>query len=158
MFYANEANAGTKGKHMTMMIMSMWWDYVSELRPPPSLLFIPRWYMNLDLRSILVQSYMRPTALFTIRRRACCGFLSSLKIRRPRPGLNPWTLDPCFEDRRERTIFLHTALRRTALEGAGPDMCRQLPRALRTRTDCLILFVNLIDIWLYEHASFYAEE
>jgi hypothetical protein len=29
-----------------IMIMSMGWDYVSELRPPTGLLFIPRWYMS----------------------------------------------------------------------------------------------------------------
>jgi hypothetical protein len=29
---------------ITMMIMSMGWDYVSELRPPTGLLFIPMWY------------------------------------------------------------------------------------------------------------------
>jgi hypothetical protein len=30
------------------MIMSMRWDYVSELRPQTSLLFIPRWYKSME--------------------------------------------------------------------------------------------------------------
>jgi hypothetical protein len=37
---------------------------------------------------------MGPTALLTLLRKACCGFLSRLKIHRPRPGLNPRTLGP----------------------------------------------------------------
>jgi hypothetical protein len=32
---------------------------------------------------------MGPTALLSFRRKKCYGFLSSLKIYRPRPGLNP---------------------------------------------------------------------
>jgi hypothetical protein len=32
---------------------------------------------------------MRPMALLALRRKACCGFLSLLKIHFPRPGLNP---------------------------------------------------------------------
>jgi hypothetical protein len=35
---------------------------------------------------------MGPTALLPFRRKACCGFLSPLKIHRPRPGLNPRSL------------------------------------------------------------------
>jgi hypothetical protein len=31
-----------------IIIMSMLWDYVSELRPPSGLLFIPRWYMSME--------------------------------------------------------------------------------------------------------------
>jgi hypothetical protein len=37
---------------------------------------------------------MGPTALVPLRRKACCGFLSLLKIHCPRPGLNSWTLGP----------------------------------------------------------------
>jgi hypothetical protein len=29
-----------------MITMTMGWDYVSELRPPAGLLFIPRWYVS----------------------------------------------------------------------------------------------------------------
>jgi hypothetical protein len=36
---------------------------------------------------------MEPTTLLT-RRKSCYGFLSPLKIHRPRPGLNPRTLGP----------------------------------------------------------------
>jgi hypothetical protein len=60
--------------------------------------------MNLAVRSTFVRtkkgflhavkSYnMRPTALLPLRRNACCGFLSTLKVHRPRPGLNPQTVD-----------------------------------------------------------------
>jgi hypothetical protein len=34
------------------------------------------------------------TALLPLRRKACCGFLSPLKIHRPWSGLNPRTLGP----------------------------------------------------------------
>ena len=34
---------------------------------------------------------MGPTALLPLRRKACWGFFSPLKIRRLQPGLNPWT-------------------------------------------------------------------
>jgi hypothetical protein len=37
---------------------------------------------------------MGPTALLTLRRKACCGFLSPLKIHLPRQGLSPRTLGP----------------------------------------------------------------
>jgi hypothetical protein len=41
-----------------------------------------------------LKSYdMGPTALIPLRMKACCGLLSPLQIR-PRPGLNPRTLDP----------------------------------------------------------------
>jgi hypothetical protein len=41
-----------------------------------------------------VKSYdMGSTALLPLRRKSCCGLLSSLKVHRPRPGLNPRTLD-----------------------------------------------------------------
>jgi hypothetical protein len=33
-------------------------------------------------------------ALLPLRRESCCGFLSSLRIHRPRPGFNPRTLGP----------------------------------------------------------------
>jgi hypothetical protein len=39
-------------------------------------------------------SDMGPTAWLSLRRKACCGFLSPLQIHRPRPGLNPRTLGP----------------------------------------------------------------
>jgi hypothetical protein len=59
--------------------------------------------MNFALRSIsfifrmyflhAVKSYdMGPMALLHLRRKVCCGFLSSLKIHCPRPGLNLRTL------------------------------------------------------------------
>jgi hypothetical protein len=32
--------------------------------------------------------------LLSLRRKAPCGFLTSLKIHRPRPGSKPWTLGP----------------------------------------------------------------
>jgi hypothetical protein len=35
---------------------------------------------------------MGPTALLALRRKLCYGFLSPLKIHRPRPGLNPRTI------------------------------------------------------------------
>jgi hypothetical protein len=35
---------------------------------------------------------MGPTALFPLRRKACCGFLSAFEILRPRPAYNPQTL------------------------------------------------------------------
>jgi hypothetical protein len=42
-----------------------------------------------------VKSYdMGPTALLPLRRKACCGFLSPLKICCLLLGLNPPTLDP----------------------------------------------------------------
>jgi hypothetical protein len=119
-----------------IIIMSMGWDYVYEVRPPISLLFISRWYWvwgtivkwfdrgkllirppdlcsnptstviyhrfrrNLTekitnlafqisfviLRSEFLQalkSYdMGPPSLPSLRRKACCGFLSPLKIHR----------------------------------------------------------------------------
>jgi hypothetical protein len=37
---------------------------------------------------------MGPTALLPLRRKSCYGFLSPLKIHRPRPGLNPRTVSP----------------------------------------------------------------
>jgi hypothetical protein len=37
---------------------------------------------------------MWPTTLLPLRRKSCYGFLSNLKIHRPRPGLNPRTLGP----------------------------------------------------------------
>jgi hypothetical protein len=37
---------------------------------------------------------MGPTALFPLQRKLCYGFLSSLKIHCPRPGLNPQTWGP----------------------------------------------------------------
>jgi hypothetical protein len=37
---------------------------------------------------------MGPTALLPLRRKWCSGFLSPLKIQRPRSGLNPRTLGP----------------------------------------------------------------
>jgi hypothetical protein len=37
---------------------------------------------------------MGPTALFLLQRKSCYGFLSPLKIHRPRPGINPRTLGP----------------------------------------------------------------
>jgi hypothetical protein len=37
------------------------------------------------------------TALLPLRRKLCYGFLSPLKIYRPRPGLNPRTLFICLE-------------------------------------------------------------
>jgi hypothetical protein len=37
---------------------------------------------------------MGPTSLLPLRRKSCYGFLSPLKIHRPRPGLNPRTLAP----------------------------------------------------------------
>jgi hypothetical protein len=37
---------------------------------------------------------MGPTALLPLRRKLCYGFLSPLKIHRPRPGFNPQTLGP----------------------------------------------------------------
>jgi hypothetical protein len=40
-----------------------------------------------------VKSYVWPTALLSLRKKACCGFLSPLKkIYRLRPGFNPRTL------------------------------------------------------------------
>jgi hypothetical protein len=33
---------------MTIIIMSMGWDYVSELRPPTGLLLIPTWHMSME--------------------------------------------------------------------------------------------------------------
>jgi hypothetical protein len=42
-----------------------------------------------------VKSYdMAPTALLSLRRESCYGFLSPLKIHRLRPGLNLWILGP----------------------------------------------------------------
>jgi hypothetical protein len=37
---------------------------------------------------------MGPMALLPLRRKACCGFLSPMKIHRPRPGLTrePWVI------------------------------------------------------------------
>jgi hypothetical protein len=37
---------------------------------------------------------MGPMAFLPLRRKSCYGFLSSLKIHRPRSDLNPGTLDP----------------------------------------------------------------
>jgi hypothetical protein len=37
---------------------------------------------------------MGPTALHILRIKVCCGFISPLKIHRPRLGLNPQTLGP----------------------------------------------------------------
>jgi hypothetical protein len=37
---------------------------------------------------------MGPAALLPLRRKPCYGIRQSLKIHRPRPGLNPRTLDP----------------------------------------------------------------
>jgi hypothetical protein len=37
---------------------------------------------------------MGPTALLPLRRKSCYGFLSPLRIYRPRTGLNPRTLGP----------------------------------------------------------------
>jgi hypothetical protein len=46
---------------------------------------------------------MGPTALLPLRRKWCYGFLSPLKIHRPRPGLNPRTLGPVASTRPPRT-------------------------------------------------------
>jgi hypothetical protein len=48
---------------MMIMIMSMGWDYVSELRPPTGLLFIPQviyacgepWWNNVNRRKLLIR-------------------------------------------------------------------------------------------------------
>jgi hypothetical protein len=36
-----------------IMIMSMWWDCVSELRPPTGLFFTPRWYTRAILPLVI---------------------------------------------------------------------------------------------------------
>jgi hypothetical protein len=53
------AHAGLRGEKPTepwhglrllfkMTIMSVGWDYLSELRPPTGMLFVPRWYMSME--------------------------------------------------------------------------------------------------------------
>jgi hypothetical protein len=60
--------------------------------------------INLALRSILVHTWngslicckifdIELTVVLPLRRKACCGFSSHLKIHRLRPYLNPWTSD-----------------------------------------------------------------
>jgi hypothetical protein len=116
----------------------MEWNYVSELRPPTGLLFIPRWFMSMEewyrqgkllirppelsgnstsshlvakqkeLAKEIINLAVRSNGSLTcskilrhmadgftsLRREACCGFLSPLKVHRSRPVLNSRTLDP----------------------------------------------------------------
>jgi hypothetical protein len=39
-----------------IMILSMEWGYVSELRPPTGLLFIPRWYMSMKIHGGIIST------------------------------------------------------------------------------------------------------
>jgi hypothetical protein len=52
---------------------------------------LPKWRLPLHLGIFyMLQIYdTGPTALLRLRRKACWGFFSPLKIRRLRPGLNP---------------------------------------------------------------------
>ena len=54
---------------------------------------LPKWRLPRHLGIFYMpQIYnMGPTALIPLRRKACWGFFSPLKIRRLRPGLNPRT-------------------------------------------------------------------
>jgi hypothetical protein len=39
---------------MIIMMMSMGWDYVPELRPPTGLVFIPRWCMSMENHGVVM--------------------------------------------------------------------------------------------------------
>jgi hypothetical protein len=47
-----------------------------------------------DLRHAVKFCHVGPTALRPLRRNSCYGYLSPLKIHRPRPDLNPRTSNP----------------------------------------------------------------
>jgi hypothetical protein len=68
-------------------------EKVSEKCPwilPIRISFIPLWVFE-----HAVKSYdMEPKPLLNLRRKSCYGFLSPLKIHRPRPGLNQRAFDP----------------------------------------------------------------
>jgi hypothetical protein len=53
MFLVNYIEVSFTWPHLMMMIMSMGWDHVSELRPPASLLFILRWN-DIDRGKLLI--------------------------------------------------------------------------------------------------------
>jgi hypothetical protein len=65
------------------------WNFGREYCP----VIFPKWRLPLLLGIFYMpQIYdMGPTALFPLRRKACWGIFSPLKVRRLRPGLNPRT-------------------------------------------------------------------
>jgi hypothetical protein len=66
------------------------WQRKWRIWPSEISLFILRRILKHSVKSF----DMGPTALHPLRRKVCCWFLSTLKIHRPRPGLNPRTLGP----------------------------------------------------------------
>ena len=67
---------------------------------------LPKWRLPRHLGIFYMpQIYgIGPTALLPLRRKACWGFFSPLKIRRLRPGLNPRKASTLPLDHRSRSI------------------------------------------------------
>jgi hypothetical protein len=85
------------------------------------------------------------TALLPFRRKACCGFLSPLKIHRPRPGLNPQTFSSVASTlaiTRSRTTFVFFFFFFFAPEG-GVDQTHAWMRAYAS----ILSIPLMIGVW-----------